>query len=317
MSQLNVIVSVDWEPDHGPWKWPGADIDYGGILKGTPAFCSILDDLRIPCTWFIESSYDPQRDLPACHAGLVRLIAARQQDEIGLHLHWRRPASGSSVIYETADTNWVGAQLDHGIRQLESLGARPRAFRSGALLHVVDLPRMLSDRGFLVDSSTLWGRANRLQADRYHFKPKPLRSRLSTVLQRVFGTLPRPYFADEGDVERPGAASIAEFPITYSLFDSIALKNRTFASYLRQKARLVDRPQYLMLFFHIDEVTSQMTGPDSHTQVDTAMVDHFTQHLRAFQRNGARFFTCSAARNHWLGRTSTEIQQQFKATEAS
>src|SRR5436190_3223940 len=158
MSQLNVIISVDWEPDHGSWRWEGADIDYGGILKGTPTFCSLLDELRIPCTWFIESSHEPKRDLSKRFPGVVRQIASRKQDEVGLHVHWRRHVSNNSVIYDTSDIAWVSAQIDHGVRRLESAGAQPRAFRSGALLHVPDLPQTLSERGFTVDSSTLGGK---------------------------------------------------------------------------------------------------------------------------------------------------------------
>jgi hypothetical protein len=311
MSQLKIILSVDWEPDHGPWRWRGADIDYGGILKGTPAFCSLLDELRIPCTWFIECSHEPKRDLPDCLPEVVRQIVDRQQDEVGLHVHWRRQVSDNSVIYDTSDTAWVSAQIDHGVRQLESVGARPCSFRSGALLHIPELPLILAARGFLVDSSILWDKGNRLQADRNHLIPKRLRARVGALMQRLLGPLPDPYSSDEYDIERRGGSVIVEFPISYSLFDSRTLIHGALASFLRHKAlRAAGRAQYLMLFFHIDELTKPMTGPDTQTELDLGMLRHFKDHLTVLQSNGAQFLTCSAARNHWVRNGAAEAHLQ-------
>ena len=310
MNELIAILSVDWEPNHDRWQWRGTEIDYGGILKGTPVLCDLLDDLGIPCTWFVESSCEPRRDLPALFPDIVRQLAQRKQDEIGLHIHWRRRVAGNSVFYETSDVGWVNTQLDHGVCQLDALGARPRAFRSGALLHVTDLPRLLSERGFLVDSSILWGKANRLKSDKMHFEEKPFRSRVGALLRRTFGPMPDPYFPDSCEVEQRGTSGILEFPITYSLFDAKRPAQGYFSRYLKYKALLAGRTQYLMLFFHIDELTRIARGPDSRSEPDTAMLRHFRAHLMALQTHGAQFLTCSAARSHWLREGPTWAHRQ-------
>jgi hypothetical protein len=298
--QLNVIISVDWEPDHGSWIWQGVDIDYGGILKGTPAFCSLLDELCIPCTWFIESSYEPKRDLPARLPDAVRQITARKQDEVGLHVHWRRHVSDHCVIYETSDSAWVSAQIEHGIARLQSVGARPRAFRSGALLHVPDLPQTLSERGFTVDSSTLWGKANRLDPDKQHVERELVSRRLFKTIHQLFAGLPQPYVTDGRTVEQGGNSGVVEFPIAYSLFDAKRPRRNAFGRYLVRRAFLAKRTQYLMLFFHIDELTRRSTGPDLKTEPDEAMLEHFKRHLKSLKNAGAQFVTCSEARKRWL-----------------
>ena len=310
MSRLFVVLSVDWEPDKGAWKYPGSEMDYGGIIIGTPAFCRLLDELQIPCTWFIETSYDPKRDLPGCFLDVVRQLAQRKQDEVGLHIHWRRPAADNSVSYETSDISWTNAQLDHGVRQLDALGARPKAFRSGALLHVKELPRMLSEKGFLVDSSTLWGRANRLKPDKKGFEKKPFLSRMSTLLERGFGSIPEPYLTHDSDVEQRGGSGTLEIPITYSLFDTRTFAHGCFSRFLRYKALMARSARYLMLFFHIDELTNGATGPDQHTDPDPAMLRHFREHLISLQKDGAQFLTCSEARTRWLRDGLAAAQEQ-------
>src|SRR5206468_5176091 len=76
-NKLYVLFSVDWEPDHGKWRAAGAEHDYGGILVGTPALEQLLDELNLPCTWFIEASQDPRRDLPSLFPPIVKRLAAR------------------------------------------------------------------------------------------------------------------------------------------------------------------------------------------------------------------------------------------------
>ena len=245
MSGLTVILSVDWEPDHGPWKWSQETVDYGGVLKGTPAFCALLDELNIPCTWFVESSYDPERDLPSCFAESVQQIASRPRDEIGLHIHWRRTSQNNTLFYETQDEHWIGAQLDQGVGQLEGLGISPRSFRSGALLHIQQLPRMLAQRSFAVDSSILWGKANRLTPNHEHLLGKSVSSRCRTFVNRALGSLPEPYLTDIRDVELRGNSDIVEFPITYSLFEVTDPLRGGIARYWRWKAFFLGQSPYL------------------------------------------------------------------------
>ena len=230
----------------------------------------------------------------------MRQLVRREQDEIGLHIHWSRPATDKSLSYQTGDVGWINAQLDHGVRQLHALGARPRAFRSGALLHVGELPRLLGEKGFLVDSSTLWGRANRLHPDRTRLEEKTFVARCGTLLRRAFGTMPDPYFVDENDVERRGTSAVVEFPIAYSLFDARTLAQGSFSRYLRYKALLAGGTRYLTLFFHIDELTRTSSGPDRKAEPDAPTVQHFRNRLARLQNDGAEFLTCSAARDHWL-----------------
>ena len=309
-----VILSVDWEPDKGPWKWRGIEMDYGGILCGTPAFCALLDDLRIPCTWFIETSSEPSRNLPTRFADVVRQLARRDQDEIGLHIHWRRRMEDHSFVYETIDPAWVGAQLEHGVQQLNSLDLRPRAFRSGALLHIPHLPRMLDENGFTVDSSTLWGRANRLQSDKKRLQPKRLLSRVATLTHRLVGGVPDAYFPMDSDVEQPGGAATVEFPITYSLFDSSTFRRGLLCHYVKLKALMAKKTRYLTLFFHIDEVTRIGTGPDEKAEADMAIIHHFRTHLAGLKRTGARFLTCSEAREHWLRHSARASQRHLSSS---
>jgi hypothetical protein len=308
--QLNVMVSVDWEPDHGPWRWRGDDIDYGGILRGTPAFCALLDELRIPCTWFIECSQEPERDLPDCFPDVVRQITARKQDEVGLHVHWRRHLFDNSVIYETSDTAWVSAQIAHGVKRLESVGTQPRAFRGGALLHVPDLPQTLSQRGFTVDSSTLWGKANRLRPDKQRLERAPAWSRLGTIIHQLFAGLRQPYVTDGHTVEQGGNSEIVEFPIAYSLSDAKRPRRSAFSRYLIRRASLAQKAQYLMLFFHIDELTKRSTGPNDKTEPDEAMLNHFKRHLESLKNIGAQFVTCSEARKQWLQKHLLETDER-------
>jgi hypothetical protein len=170
---------------------------------------------------------------------------------------------------------------------------------------------MLSEKGFLVDSSTLWGKANRLKPDKKQFKKKPLFVRARTLLHRVVAPIPRPYFTDSHDVELVGNSAIAEFPITYSLFDASRPTRGPLYRFLKYKVLLAGETRYLMLFFHIDELTSCATGPDEQTAPDAGMLKHFRHHLKALQRCGAQFVTCSAARSHWLRKAGSEAREQY------
>ena len=300
MNDLIVIVSVDWEPDHGRWIYSGSEIDCGGVLKGTPAFCRLLDDLEIPCTWFVETSYDPKRNLPSRYPELVQLIGNRKKDEIGLHIHWRKPTADNSIYYETEDVDWVSAQLEHGVRQLEAQGARPTAFRSGARLHVTDLPRILKTLGFQVDSSTLWGRANRLTSNRRKIAQRSTWARVGSLLRRALDAPSEPYFTSERSVEQHGSSGIVELPITYSLFALKRWPQEFLSRYFRYRASMMGGVGYLMLFFHIDELTAAESGPDDKARLDSDMIQHFRRHLIDLKKQGARFLTCSAARSYWL-----------------
>ena len=98
-----------------------------------------------------------------------------------------------------------------------------------------------------------------------------------------------------------GDSPILEFPITYSLFETRAFAQGTLSRFLKYKALLAKQTQYLMLFFHIDELTDPLSGPNEQTALSPAIISLFRKHLKSLQASGARFLTCSEARTRWLG----------------
>jgi hypothetical protein len=270
MRKAVVILSVDWEPDHGRWSAPGDQTSYGGVCAGTPALCTLLDELSIPCTWFIEASSEKDRDLPALFPGSVRDLAARQQDEIGLHLHWRRRDGDGRLFYETADSRWVSEQLRLGVEHLSTFRA-PSSFRSGAFLHVKDLPRLLAERSFASDSSTLWGRSNRLTEDRSGERKKSLPQRLAGLSKRIVGLPPLPYRAHDGSVEWTGTSGIVEFPVYQNVFDPLSSVHALVDQIDIQRLRRSRSDVCIVLFLHIDEVTLPGARRDAAAPDSTAL----------------------------------------------
>ena len=302
MQKLTVLLSVDWEPDHGKWRYAAKDVDYGGILKATPVFMEILDRLEVPCTWFVETSHDPKRDTPTLFPGLIKELAARHRDEVGLHIHWRRQNASGSLYYETQDQDWVAGQVAHGVRQLKGLGALPNAFRSGALLHIPGLPRILRDSGMTVDSSTLWGECNRVDSTQTGFVQKHRLQRLVTIGRRISEGLGTPYLTEENDVENRGNFPILEFPITYSIYEARAFKQKLLYKFIVERGNKQSGERVLVIFFHIDELLLAESGPDLDSEPDASMLRHFAEHLSWLKSLGARFTVFSEARRHWLSR---------------
>src|ERR1051326_518158 len=300
MHKLIVLLSVDWEPDHGKWRYAGREVDYGGILKATPVFMDILDRLELPFTWFVETSYDPKRDTPSLFPRLIKEVAARKQDEVGLHIHWRRHNGSDKLYYEMRDEGWVAGQVAHGVRQLEGLGVRPKAFRSGALLHIPGLPRILHTCGIAVDSSTLWGECNRVDITKTGLVRKNRFQRLMAVGRRLCGGLSAPYLTDDNDVEKSGRSPLVEFPIAYSLYEARAFKQQLLYKHVVKQAGRHSGTTFLVIFFHIDELLLATSGPDLESKPEPLVVRHFAQHLSWLKSEGARFMVFSDARRHWL-----------------
>jgi hypothetical protein len=287
-----VIFSVDWEPDHGRWSPPNGETAYGGIQNGTPALCGLLDSLDVPCTWFIEASAEPDRNLPALFPAVVRGLAARNRDEIGLHLHWRRRDGGGRLFYETADSTWVSEQLRLGVEQLAPFRS-PSSFRSGAFLHVKDLPRLLAEQRFASDSSTLWGRSNRLTEDRTGERRKSLPQRLGGLGRRIAGLPPLPYGAHEGSVERAGDSGIVEFPVYQNVFDPRSGAHGVVDQIDLLRLRRTRSDACIVLFLHIDEITQAEEGARTGAP-DRAALDYVRSSLLALKGiPGAEFTTFS------------------------
>jgi len=282
---LYVLFSVDWEPDHGKWRAEGAEHDYGGILVGTRALEKLLDELNVPCTWFIEASHDPRRDLPSLFPLIVERIAARARDEAGLHIHWRRGKTGNGLVYETRDTSWVKCQIEQGVQSLLSCGIRPKSFRGGSFLHVEKLALVLSDASFSNDSTVLWNRCHRLNAERTAEKSEPRLGRFASQVHRLCGVLPRPYFTGPEDVESVGDSPILEFPVYYNPLDlTCSWRNFLHRTVVRRATTLNSGPSFISIFLHIDELTLSNSGPDEKCRVDEAAMRQLRVTLEALTR---------------------------------
>jgi len=296
-NKLYVLFSVDWEPDHGKWRAAGAEHDYGGILVGTPALEQLLDELNLPCTWFIEASQDPRRDLPSLFPPIVKRLAARSRDETGLHIHWRRAWQGNCPIYETRDVAWVQSQVEQGVDSLSSCGIEPKSFRGGSFLHVARLPEVLAESAFKNDSTVLWNRCHRLNEGATAKRPEPMLERVTSRLYRFCGRLPQPYFTGHDDVEAKGNSSILEFPVFYNPLDLDSPWRRFLHRTVMSRAGLGSKPRFVSLFLHIDELTLSTAGRDEQCQVDEDAVRRLRATLNALaKRPNVAFVTLLQAR---------------------
>jgi hypothetical protein len=269
---VNVLFSVDWEPNHGGWDhYHGRD--YGGILKATPILESVLEAQNVPCTWFVEAGKEADRDLPRLFASLLRGIAASRGNEIGLHVHWRRSRGNSGrITYETSDRAWVQEQVRYGVASLAKCGIKPTSFRSGALLSVDGLPGILEDIGFTADSSTLGGKANRFRSSDSGGDYRRTVKSVELVMRRLSGLPCQPYFADRTSVEKAGGSLVLEFPIFSGLLES----RRPIYALLRNialwRASSASWNTFVTFFFHIDELLNPQSGPNELAEVERGVV---------------------------------------------
>jgi hypothetical protein len=284
--RIFVIMSVDWEPNHGPWD-RGGETDYGGILKGTPALESLLDSRNVPCTWFIEASAEADRNLPALFPGVVERLAARKRDEIGLHVHWRRALGPRhTILYETSDRVWTREQIAHGALQLRSCGIRPSAFRSGALLYVAGLPEILEAESFTVDSSTLAGDANQLIESEQVIQRRSTFHRISSVAKRLCSPARQPYFADLEDVRKAGEARVLEFPISAGILQPRGVVHSLLRRVAVLWAGLDAHSTFLTFFFHIDEMLDPRSGPNEKAEPDGSSIRLIADMIEGLQSRG-------------------------------
>lgn len=291
------MLSVDWEPDHGKWERADGKITYRGILEATPVLQEVLDRVGVPFTWFLETSQEPDRNTPTLFPDIVRDICSRRTDEVGLHIHWRRLPDGDSAIYETTDVDWVEGQIAYGVRQFLPFGIKPRSFRSGALLHVKNLPKLLSENSFVVDSSTLWDHSQRLNQDKSTLKRRTFVRRMMDSVKRLSGPLPRPYCPDWFDVEKVGNSRIVEFPISGHALDLAYPVDSIRKRILIQKAGRGSGTQFVALFFHIDELMHVHAKEDDQPGKDDLVTSRFGQFLeRLKKRPDVSFATFSQAR---------------------
>jgi hypothetical protein len=259
MSRPIVLLTVDWEPDHRSPLGNQSQISYSGITEGTAYLERVLDDLEIPCTWFIETSMEVDRSTTDIFPDIIERIRSRRHDEIGLHSHWRR-FRNRRLTYDLTDVHWVNEQILHGVAQLDKFFVKPRCFRSGALLSVKSLPILLSNNGFHADSSTLWGLSNSLE-ERTNKVRRGSWGRKLKLFTKGFSELTcTPYFTDDDSVESKGCSNLLELPIHTNILTQSSPLYSMWNRLLFMRMLRSSKTHYVTLFFHIDELIPSKTG---------------------------------------------------------
>jgi hypothetical protein len=292
-----VVVSVDWEANHGKWECKPNGVDYGGVLIGTRILEEVLDEFGVPCTWFVETSTMGDKNLPRVVPDVIRRIALRSRDQIGMHIHWERISTDTRRWYETEDTGWIAEQVAWGVAQLEGLWREERAFRSGSFLHVSQLPAILLAANCRTSSSTLWGRSIRLNAGRDAARRNSRFSKAWQLASKIVGPVPSPYYTDSADIERAGTTGLLEFPIALNVLDSGGRTGRILYNSVIRKARTSTEPMFITLFFHIDELLVPGSGADLQAQPNKVAVQQLRFCLKALcESDGVIFATLATAR---------------------
>lgn len=261
MSHVNILLTVDWEADHGPWQNRPDGEDYGGVLVGTGALTSILDDLSLACTWLVECHADIEdRDLVRLFPERIRQLDGRPRDEVGVHIHWVRREAGQDR-YPLQDTPWIGRQVGYAAEALGALGLPPHAFRSGGFLRVPSLPAVLEAHGYTADATYTEARLPR----------------------RLVASPAQPYRCDPGDLSRPGTSHVIEFPTHFRVTGRTVpwLVDRLVVHHARTLSRR-ESDTFLTLYLHIDELTRPGSGHDERAEVDEPAVGRLRTLLTHF-----------------------------------
>ena len=265
--KLYIVLTVDWEKDHGKWIHSSRDVDYGGILTGTKCFEDILDDLHIPCTWLIETHKDyPELDIPKQFPEYIFELKNRANDEIGTHIHWGSYNHQKKCWeYPTHNTEWINDLIRYAKEEAAEFKINPISFRGGAFIYVPNLPTLLQRNGYLIDSTFEWQNSKNF--------PHP--PRLEYAI-KLMSTPTSPYFADPIDFKKIGSSNILEFPV-YLHIPRI-LKRRLVTTTLLLRFRYLMHG-FATLYMHIDEITDCKTGPNERTKVDTDIADKLRRFL--------------------------------------
>ena len=303
-NNIYIMVTVDWEVDTTKYSSKSQEIDYGGILVGTPIFETILDELEIPCTWFIETHCDnSDRNIPTIFPSIVHRISSRQADEIGVHIHWSRQVQGKNDNeYPTWDASWVDRQLKHAKITMMDSGIDALSFRGGAFLPVPNLPCLLERNGYLNDSSTLYGRSERrILNSQGIIKKKTVWEKLVTIAIKNFKPFPNPYFCSHENVEIMGNANVVEFSTNFSLFLPSSYASQLEFLLFMQKIRMSRNSTFIVSFFHIYELTIPGTGANELKKIDYSAVTKMRSLLKCLKRlDNVRFVTLTEARKLFL-----------------
>src|SRR3990172_8080277 len=280
--KLYIIFTVDWEKDHGKWKFNSKDVDYGGILTGTKCLEDILDDIGIPCTWFVETHKDYHKfDIPNLFPESISELRSRKKDEIGTHIHWISNNHKKNYWeYPIHDTDWVNSLIRYAKDEAESFKINPISFRGGAFIHVPNLPLILQSNGYMIDSTFEWAPSTRIHLPKIEY------------ISKLMSTPPLPYFSDLIDIRKRGSSNILEFPVY--LWVPRILKNKFVTSLFLQKLKYMMHG-FVTFYLHIDEITDHTTGPNEKTKINKSVIDSLRYFLEDLASNeNVEFLTFNA-----------------------
>jgi hypothetical protein len=161
---------------------------------------------------------------------------------------------------------------------------------------VKDLPQILADYGVTIDSSTLCGHSNRINAQSTGVEQRSRLQRMARLCHTVTHPLPRPYRAAAHDVEVKGSSRVLEIPIWHNILDLASLPHGMSFALNLFRSRFHRSTTYVMLFFHIDEITVSGEVPDDRTAYDGAAIGRMERVLAGLQSiRGAEFVSISEA----------------------
>lgn len=274
--KVYIMITVDWEKDHGKWRFSKDGWDYGGVIVGSKYLEDLLDSLDIPCTWFIETHTDyPDLDLPKKFPQKILELKSRVKDEIGTHIHWGKYDHEKQCWrYPIEDTQWVDSLIRYAKEEMvNEFGINPTSFRGGALLRVPELIRLLESNGYSVDSTC---------------------SGLKWILRGITTSI-APYHPDLTNLEKQGNSKIVEFPVSLHL--PALLGSGLPQRIMRLRMRFV-KPCFMTMLMHIDEITDYRTGPDNKTAIDKQILNNLRRLLEAIKsRENVEFLTMRDARS--------------------
>lgn len=296
---MYVILTVDWEVNCG--KWRRSEVDYGGVIVGTPSFEEVLDDLEIPCTWFVETHNEyVQRDIPKQFPELIKQLAYRKRDEIGTHIHlgkynaeedkWKYPAQ--------LDRSYFSKQIGYAKDEMKSFGIKPVSFRSGAYYKFPGLPKILKNHGYINDSSRYYdgwvGGTPSSPEPKSFFDIKSWRN---FIISKTFLRNPmQPYECDEIDCKKGGKSGIVEFPCSMHIMYLLQNDN-LYDQFFSKLTKIKGKDLFIVLYFHIFEITDYRLGPNEKTNIDHYTLIKMKKFLDEMMGNEINFLTMTCARD--------------------
>lgn len=271
---MYVILTVDWEVNSR--KWRKCEFDYSGVIVGTPSFEDVLDDLDIPCTWFVETRKEyVQRDIPKHLPDLIKQLTYRKKDEIGTHIHLgKHNAQDDTWVYPAQlDKSYFSEQIGYAKDEMKSFGIKPVSFRSGHYYKFPGLPRILKNHGYMNDSSKYYdgwiGGTSSSQGPKSYLD---IKSWKNLIISKTFLRNPlQPYECEEIDCKKKGKSGIVEFPCSMHIM-YLLQERGIYRIFFDKVRRMSNKEQILVLYFHIFELTDYLTGPNEKANIDNMIL---------------------------------------------